>query len=57
MHGVLIAWVIENEDYTKRDRSLYESPIQFYEKNGFVIDLDVRLELDILSAVLLEWSK
>ena len=56
-HSTLKGWVIDKEDYTKRDSNLYQSPIQFYIKNSFKIDVEVRLELDILSAVLIKWSK
>jgi len=46
----LCGWVIDHNNYVKQDGSIYHSPLQFYQKNGFMIT-DERIETDILSAV------
>lgn len=52
----LNGWVIDRDCYLKNDSSIYRSPIEFYYKNGFIIEENVRLELAELSAVKISWK-
>jgi GNAT superfamily N-acetyltransferase len=52
----LNGWVIDHEGATKADGTPYLSPRAFYEKQGFVIVRDRRLENSSFSAVLMQWS-
>ncbi|MBK7682216.1 MAG: GNAT family N-acetyltransferase [Bacteroidetes bacterium] len=52
---MISAWVVDHDQDLKSDGSPYVSPLQFYLKNGFVIQEGVRLELDTISAAKLVW--
>lgn len=54
---ILNAWVIDHQNDKKKNGLTYISPLKFYEKCGFEILSDVRLELDKISAVKIKWSK
>jgi GNAT superfamily N-acetyltransferase len=47
----LNGWVIDHQNDCISDGSVYKSPLGFYEKNGFVVCSDVRMENEIISAV------
>ncbi|MAX82217.1 MAG: GNAT family N-acetyltransferase [Crocinitomicaceae bacterium] len=49
--GALNGWVIDHNKALKRNGALYDSPLKFYEKNGFDILADIRLETAVISAV------
>lgn len=53
----LNGWVIDHNKAVKSDGTFYMSPIAFYLKNDFKILSDIRLELDIISAVKINWQK
>jgi GNAT superfamily N-acetyltransferase len=53
----LNGWVIDHNDYIKENGTSYDSPLAFYEKNEFKVISEIRLELEILSAVKIKWSK
>jgi GNAT superfamily N-acetyltransferase len=50
-------WAIEQNDYLKINGEKYISPIGFYEKNGFTILKDVRLEKPDYYAVKIRWKE
>lgn len=52
----LSGWVIDHNNYLKKDGNSYTSPIQFYKRNGFEIS-DERLQNDLISAVKVIWKK
>jgi len=54
---VLNGWVIDHNNDKKKNGQEYISPLKFYEKCGFRILRDVRLELDKISAVKIKWQK
>ncbi|QLC65679.1 GNAT family N-acetyltransferase [Flavobacterium sp. LPB0248] len=54
---VLNGWVIDHNKDKKKNGQEYISPLKFYEKCGFRILKDVRLELDKISAVKIKWQK
>lgn len=54
---VLNGWVIDHNNDKKKNGQQYISPLKFYEKCGFIILSDVRLELDKISAVKIKWMK
>jgi hypothetical protein len=51
----LAGWVTDHERYQKSDGTPYPSPLGFYLRNGFTVRQDVRLELEKLSAVRIDW--
>lgn len=53
----LLGWVIDHNEEVKANGSIYYSPLPFYEKNGFVVQPEIRLESDKMSAVRIEWKK
>ena len=53
----LCGWVVEHNHYTKQNGKPYPSPLKFYEKNGFTIDLQTRLVSEKLSAVKIVWEQ
>ena len=54
---VLNGWVMDHDRDFKKDGTPYLSPLRFYEKNGFTMQPDIRLDLEILSAVKIVWRK
>jgi len=53
----LNGWVIDHENVLKKNGQIYQSPLRFYEKSDFRVFPEIRLELPILSAVKIRWSK
>ncbi len=53
---ILNGWVIDHNNDKKKNGQSYISPLKFYEKCGFEILEDVRLELEIISAVKIKWT-
>ena len=53
---ILNGWVIDHNNDKKKNGVAYVSPLKFYEKCGFEIQNDVRLELDKISAVKIRWT-
>ncbi|MDO3644297.1 GNAT family N-acetyltransferase [Mucilaginibacter sp. L3T2-6] len=52
----LFAWAIDHNNDVKPDGRPYPSPINFYLKNGFTVNNDLRLEDEVLSAVNILWQ-
>lgn len=52
----LNGWVIDHNKDKKKSGELYNSPLNFYLKNGFIKLSAVRLELDKISAVKIKWE-
>jgi len=53
---VLNGWVIDHNNDKKQNGQFYKSPLKFYEKCGFEILDNERLELDKISAVKIRWT-
>jgi len=53
----LNGWVIKSETYLKDNGEPYNSPIEFYRKNGFKILEETKLETDNISAIKVKWFK
>jgi GNAT superfamily N-acetyltransferase len=53
----LNGWVTDHNKYIKRNGGAYQSPMDFYLRNGFEIKADTRLETTKLSAVQIQWFK
>lgn len=53
---VLNGWVIDHNHDNKKNGQQYSSPLKFYEKCGFKVLNDVRLELEKISAVKIKWT-
>ena len=54
---ILNGWVIDHKLNIKANGSIYRSPLEFYMKNEFQLFPEVRLELPLISAVKISWSK
>jgi GNAT superfamily N-acetyltransferase len=53
----LNGWVIDHDNDKRMDGANYISPLGFYEKCGFDILREIRLETPKLSAVKINWTK
>lgn len=54
---ILNGWVIDHNNDKRKGGLIYNSPLKFYEKCGFEIQTDIRLELVNISAVKIKWTK
>lgn len=52
----LNGWVTDHNHYVKANGEVYLSPLRFYEKCGFSVLHEQRLELPQLSAVKIQWK-
>jgi len=48
-------WVIDHNDDLKNNGDQYLSPISFYLKHGFEILNDIRIDSEMIKAVLIKW--
>jgi len=53
----LNGWVIDQGTDKKQNGESYISPLDFYLKNGFVIIPGVRMEMNKISGIKIQWSK
>ncbi len=53
----LNGWVIDHNNDVRRDGEIYYSPVGFYLKNGFEVFWDERLELPVMSAARMRWTR
>ena len=53
----LCGWVIDHNNYVKKNGEPYRTPLAFYLKNGFNTVTSPRLEAPEISAVKIEWQK
>ena len=56
-NSVLNGWVIDHQNDVKRNKKTYLSPLGFYTKQGFVVNENIRLENDKISAVKISWKR
>ncbi|MFY0674111.1 MAG: GNAT family N-acetyltransferase [Bacteroidia bacterium] len=56
-NNMLCGWVVKGNGYQKLDGSNYDSPLAFYQKNGFEILHDQIWETDVLKTVKIRWCK
>ena len=54
---VLNGWVTDHQNYFKRNKKQYLSPLAFHTKCGFVVNENIRLENEKLSAVKIRWER
>ncbi len=54
---ILNGWVIDGDHHQKSNGESYRSPLAFYQKHGFKILGEQRLELENFSAVKIQWTK
>jgi GNAT superfamily N-acetyltransferase len=54
---VLNGWVTDHQNDVKRNKEYYLSPLGFYTKQGFIINENIRLENDKISAVKIRWER
>jgi len=53
---VLNGWVIAHQNNLKQNNEPYLSPLGFYIKNGFIVQKNIRIENEKLSAVKIRWE-
>jgi hypothetical protein len=54
---VLNGWVIDHQNVLKQNKEPYLSPLFFYTKNGFLVEKDIRMENEKISAVKIRWER
>lgn len=54
---ILYGWVTDHDRYVRKDGTAYPSPLHFYYKNGFKLITGERLEIDMLSAAKIRWTR
>ncbi|MET1054928.1 MAG: GNAT family N-acetyltransferase [Pedobacter sp.] len=52
----LTGWVVDHDRYLKTNGQTYYSPLNFYLKNGFGVNRQLRLESPQLSAAMIKWQ-
>lgn len=55
--SILNGWVIDHNNDLKQNGQYYLSPLKFYEKCGFEVLPDIRLNLEMISAVKIRWER
>jgi hypothetical protein len=50
-------WVIDHNDDLKANGEAYQTPMPFYLKQGFEILNDIRIDNEMIKAVLIKWSE
>lgn len=50
-------WVIDHNDDLKINGEHYQTPMPFYLKHGFEILNDIRIDNEMIKAVLIKWSE
>lgn len=50
-------WVIDHNNDLKANGEYYQSPLSFYEKQGFEVLRDIRVDTEMLKAVKIKWAK
>lgn len=50
-------WVIDHNDDLKSNGEHYQTPMPFYLKHGFEILNDIRIDNEMIKAVLIKWSE
>lgn len=55
--SVLNGWATDHQNDVKRNKEPYLSPLEFYTKNGFIVDQNIRMENDKISAVKIRWER
>lgn len=53
---VLNGWVIDHSNDLKQNKEPYLSPLFFYTKNGFLVEKEIRIENEKISAVKIRWA-
>ena len=56
-NSVLNGWATDHQNDIKKNKEPYISPIEFYTKNGFLVNSEIRIENENLSAVKIRWEK
>ncbi|MBW4358888.1 GNAT family N-acetyltransferase [Flavobacterium taihuense] len=55
--SVLNGWATDHQNDVKRNKEAYLSPLEFYTKNGFIVDQTIRMENEKISAIKIRWEK
>ena len=50
-------WVIDHDNDLKQNGDHYQSPLKFYQKQGFTILPDFRIDNEMLKAVKIHWKR
>lgn len=53
----LYGWVVDKNNYTKQNGEAYPSPVSFYQKMGFTLLPNIRMDTDQLCTVKIMWQK
>jgi hypothetical protein len=55
--SVLNGWSTDHQNDVKRNKEPYLSPLDFYTKNGFIVDQNIRMENEKISTVKIRWER
>lgn len=55
--SILNGWVIDHQNDVKQNEETYLSPLGFYTRNGFIVNENIRMENDKISAVKIRWER
>ncbi|MNY71559.1 hypothetical protein D3C86_2099260 [compost metagenome] len=55
--SVLNGWVVDHQNDVKQNEEIYLSPLGFYTRNGFIVNENMRMENDKISAVKIRWER
>lgn len=55
-HSELYGWVVDSDEYLKKNGKNYKSPVSFYLKNGFKLT-DKRWDSEEIKTVKIVWNK
>lgn len=56
-NSVLSGWATDHNNDVKKNNEPYLSPLEFYTKNGFVVQQNTRIENEKISAVKIRWVR
>lgn len=54
---VLNGWATDHQNDVKRNKEPYLSPLEFYTKNRFIVNQNIRMGNDRISAVKIRWER
>ncbi|WP_264566043.1 GNAT family N-acetyltransferase [Flavobacterium sp. N3904] len=55
--SILNGWATNHQNDFKQNNEPYLSPIEFYSKNGFIVNENIRMENEKISAVKIRWER
>ncbi len=54
-NSALYGWIADSSTYEKQNGEVYKSPIAFYQKHGFQILSEIKLEVGEMKTIKIQW--